>query len=288
MLPSSKQPYYYVPEESTSPLLGTVALFSMAMGATFLFNSMPWGWPLLSLGLVLIGIMMWLWFGDVIKEGLRGLNSKRVCVSFRWGMGWFIFSEVMFFLVLFFALFYVRLVALPDLSTAEADSYLWDWYGTDFAGHWPVVGAKYILPFSPVSAFGIPAINTAVLLMSGATLTLSHNALCDEDMTPALFWLAFTVFLGVVFVGSQALEYHHAVADGLLLSSGVYGSIFYLLTGFHGFHVSIGCIMLFVVWFRMYKGHLTATNHFSFEAIAWYWHFVDVVWLILFVFVYWM
>ncbi|WP_092401350.1 MULTISPECIES: cytochrome c oxidase subunit 3 [Candidatus Ichthyocystis] len=286
----SQQPYYYVPDKSVNTILGTFALLFMALGATFLLNNMPWGLPFALVGLFMIITMTWLWFADVIREGLQGLNSSRVAASFRWGVWWFIFSEVMFFLALFMALFYVRLVGLGDLGTAEAEEYLWKWYGTEFTSHWPLVGAtNYIPSFSPVSAFGIPAINTAVLLASGVTLTLSHNAIYDENRRFALFWLALTIILGLVFVTAQAIEYYHAVDhSGLLLSSGVYGSLFYFLTGFHGFHVSIGCIMLIVVWFRMMKGHLTVKNHFSFEAIAWYWHFVDVVWLMLFVSVYWL
>lgn len=285
----SKQPYYYVPEKSTSSILGTVSLFLLAMGSTFLFNQMPGGLPLLAVGSCLMIAMLWLWFSHVIQEHLAGLNSPRVDLSFRWGMVWFIFSEVMFFMALFGALFYVRLIVLPNLNTSEMHQYFWGWYHVHFSGHWPTVGVReYVTMFSPLTALGLPAINTAILLTSGATLTFSHYALCDGKKNVASFWLFLTVLLGLTFVTSQVFEYHHALThSGVSLSSGIYGSLFYFLTGFHGLHVTLGCIMLFVIFLRLTKGHLKPENHFSFEAVAWYWHFVDVVWLLLFVFVYW-
>jgi cytochrome c oxidase subunit 3 len=197
-------------------------------------------------------------------------------------MVWFIFSEVMFFACFFGALYYIRQISLPELGGYEAALTPY----AQFTSAWPSAGPMGD-PFTPMAAWGIPAINTMLLLTSGATLTWAHWGLIKGKQSQLTWGLAMTVALGVTFMGFQVYEYAHAYAEmGLTLGAGVYGATFYILTGFHGLHVTLGTIMLMVMLGRGMKGHLSAHNHFSFEAVAWYWHFVDVVWLILFVFVY--
>jgi cytochrome c oxidase subunit 3 len=228
------------------------------------------------------------WFGDVIRESETGKYNGQVDVSFRQGMIWFIFSEVMFFAAFFGALFYVRYFALPWISGeghgALANQFLWDGY----VSGWPANGpADLGGSFDTLPAFGLPLINTIILLTSGLTLTIAHHAMVAGERSKVLTWLGATILLGFCFFGVQAYEYAHAWNDlNLRLSSGIYGATFYMLTGFHGLHVFLGTVMLVVVWFRVLKGHFTKEKHFGFEAVAWYWHFVDVVWLGLFLFVY--
>ena len=200
-------------------------------------------------------------------------------------MSWFIFSEVMFFAGFFGALFYARSISMPWLADLD-HKILWP----DFAGHWGNTGPAGLVPdFATMGPFWLPTINTALLLTSGVTLTISHHALRAGRRGPTAFWLFLTVLLGALFMGCQTYEYMHAYSElNLKLTSGIYGSTFYMLTGFHGFHVTIGTIMLAVVLYRVLKGHFTPDNHFAFEGAAWYWHFVDVVWLGLYVVVYWL
>jgi cytochrome c oxidase subunit 3 len=199
-------------------------------------------------------------------------------------MSWFIFSEVMFFAAFFGALFYMRVIAVPDLADLS-NKLLWP----DFAAAWPVAGPGISEKFTPMGAWGIPALNTAILLTSGVTVTLAHWGLIKNNRGQLVGWLAATVLLGAIFLGFQIYEYGHAYQDlNLKLTSGAYGATFFMLTGFHGFHVTLGTIMLFVILMRCIKGHFTPEHHFGFEGVAWYWHFVDVVWLGLFVFVYWL
>ena len=197
---------------------------------------------------------------------------------------WFIFSEVMFFAAFFGALYYARLIAVPDLGSLD-NKLLWP----DFAAQWPTAGPVFKDPFTPMAAWGIPALNTLLLLSSGVTVTLAHWALKEGKRAQLALFMLFTVVLGVTFLCFQAYEYGHAYSDlNLKLSTGVYGSTFFMLTGFHGFHVTLGTIMLTVILARCLAGHFRPENHFAFEAVAWYWHFVDVVWLGLFIFVYWL
>jgi cytochrome c oxidase subunit 3 len=200
-------------------------------------------------------------------------------------MSWFIFSEVMFFGAFFGALFYARSISMPWLADLD-HKFLWP----DFAANWGNTGpAGTIEKFETMGPFPIPTINTALLLTSGVTLTISHHALRLGDRSKTAIWLAATILLGAIFMGFQAYEYHHAYSElNLKLTSGIYGSTFFMLTGFHGFHVTMGAIMLSVVLYRVMKGHFTADHHFAFEGAAWYWHFVDVVWLGLYVVVYWL
>jgi len=221
----------------------------------------------------------------VIRESEARLYNRKVDVSFRWSMSWFIFSEVMFFAAFFGALFYVRNISVPDLGGALTGRTLWP----NYAAQWPTVGPYIQQQFSPMGAIGIPLLNTIILVTSGGTLTIAHHALKAGHRGALKFWLFITIALGATFLGFQAYEYTHAYSElNLKLSTGVYGSTFFMLTGFHGAHVTIGAIMLSVMLARAFRGHFDAEHHFGFEAAAWYWHFVDVVWLLLFILVYWL
>jgi cytochrome c oxidase subunit 3 len=277
-------PAYYIPQPSHWPILGSGALLLLGMGAAFWMNRVGAGPWMVAAGFVLLLVMLFGWFGTVIRESEGHLYSKRVDLSFRWSMSWFIFSEVMFFAAFFGALFYARMLSVPDLGSQD-QKILWP----DFAAAWPTAGPYIAEKFSPIGAFGIPLLNTILLLTSGVTLTIAHHALKAGHRGALKLWLFATVVLGATFLGFQAYEYHHLYTElNLKLSSGVYGSTFFMLTGFHGAHVTIGAIMLTVMLVRAMRGHFTADHHFAFEAAAWYWHFVDVVWLLLFVLVYWL
>ncbi len=280
-----RQQHYSVPEPMPWPIMGSTSLFLMAVGAVFVFNDMRPGWISIAAGLMLLLYMMVRWFGDVIRESEAGKYGRWEDVSFRWGMSFFIFSEVMFFGGFFGALFWARVYSVPDLATLESQALLWP----GFSAQWPSAGPGFIEQFSPMHAWGIPALNTLLLLSSGVTVTFAHWNLIANQRGKLLAWLAATVVLGFTFLGFQAYEYIEAYHQlNLKLSTGVYGSTFFMLTGFHGFHVTLGAIMLTVIWFRCLKGHFTPDHHFAFEGVAWYWHFVDVVWLGLFIFVYWL
>ncbi|NDJ15614.1 MAG: cytochrome c oxidase subunit 3 [Acidobacteriia bacterium] len=267
------------------PIMGSVGLFFMALGAVFVFNKVSAGWVSLALGSVIILYMLYRWFGDVIRESEGNLYSKRVDVSFRWGMSWFIFSEVMFFAGFFGALFWTRVVSVPELGNLIHNEVLWP----GFAGQWPSAGPGFSEKFTPMAAWGLPALNTFLLLTSGVTLTIAHWALKEKKRGLLNLFMFLTVALGAIFLACQAIEYGHGYSElNLKLSTGVYGSTFYMLTGFHGFHVTLGAIMLAVILARCLAGHFKPDHHFAFEAVAWYWHFVDVVWLGLFIFVYWL
>jgi cytochrome c oxidase subunit 3 len=279
---------YYVPHSSRWPIFGSVALFLLMFGAANLVNGAASGGVMLGLGSLLIIIMLFGWFGDVIREHLQGLYNAQVDISFRQGMAWFIFSEVMFFAAFFGALFYARALAVPWLGGVgdgfATNQFLW----SDFTPAWPTNGPAEVGGyFSTIPAWGIPLLNTIILLISGLTITMAHWALKVGKRRALIGWLAATVGLGMIFLYFQVYEYVHAYRDlNLTLSSGIYGSTFFMLTGFHGMHVTLGAIMIAVILGRCIAGHFTKDNHFAFEAVAWYWHFVDVVWLGLFVFVY--
>jgi len=284
---------YYLPDPSHWPLLGSIALFTTFVGTAILLNGSHFGTLLLGAGLTVLIFMLSGWFGTVIRESVAGLYNKQVDVSFRWGMGWFILSEVMFFAAFFGALFYARVYSVPWLGGVgngfATHHQLWP----DFAASWPLHVMPKPSDFSQyhnvMAPWGIPAINTLILLSSGLTVTLAHWALKKGNRTGLCWWLFATFALGFTFVVMQAHEYIHAYEElGLTLHSGIYGSTFFMLTGFHGFHVTMGATMLVVIWVRSLKGHFSEHNHFAFEAVSWYWHFVDVVWLFLFVFVYWL
>jgi len=246
---------------------------------------------LLVIGLTMMLITIFGWFGTVIRESEKGFYNEQMDRSFRWGMVWFIFSEVMFFAAFFGALFYARVYSVPWLG-GETDhglltqSLLWPKY----EAAWPTNGPDAIGGFfAPMHAWGLPALNTLILLSSGVTITWAHWGLVEGKRPQLIKGLAATVALGVLFLILQYVEYHEAYKElNLTLNSGIYGSTFFMLTGFHGMHVTIGAIILTVILFRSIAGHFGPHKHFAFEAAAWYWHFVDVVWLGLFIFVYWM
>ena len=281
---------YYIPHGSKWPIVGSVSLFVTMLGASALLNGVDVGPWILLVGLLAVFYMFFGWFGTVIGESEAGMYNAGVDRSFRMGMMWFIFSEVMFFAAFFGALYYARQLSVPWLG-GEGTKFLTNLFlWKDYAPAWPTNGPQAIGgEFEIIPAFGLPAWNTAILLTSGVTLTIAHHALKDGKRGMLKFFLAATFLLGFVFVYLQATEYHHAYTElNLTLGSGVYGSTFFMLTGFHGLHVTIGAIMLLVIWLRVMKGHFTPTHHFAFEGVAWYWHFVDVVWLGLFIFVYWL
>jgi cytochrome c oxidase subunit 3 len=239
----------------------------------------------MALGLMILLYMMFRWFGDVIRESEGGKYGGWEDLSFRWGMSWFIFSEVMFFAGFFGALFWARVMSVPDLASLTSNTYLWP----GFTGHWPSAGPGFEGTFTPMGAWGLPALNTVLLLSSGVTITLAHWNLIANNRGKLLLWQGLTILLGVAFLICQAIEYSHAYSElNLKLTTGTYGTTFFMLTGFHGFHVTCGAIMLTVIWFRCLSGHFKPEHHFAFEGVAWYWHFVDVVWLGLFIFVYWL
>ncbi|MEZ0471392.1 cytochrome c oxidase subunit 3 [Luteimonas salinilitoris] len=280
---------YFVPHGSRWPVFASVALFVAMFGLASWFNDVSWGRTVFFIGVAGLAAILFKWFADVILESVSGYYNKQVDTSFRMGMVWFIFSEVMFFAAFFGALFYARQYALPWLGGegvkgVATNTYLWE----GFSAAWPTSGPGEIGgTFQTIPAWGLPLMNTLILLTSGVTVTIAHHALKAGQRTRLLLFLGLTVLLGGLFLFFQAEEYIHAYRElNLTLGSGIYGSTFFMLTGFHGAHVTLGTIMLLVIWFRCLKGHFTKENHFAFEAVAWYWHFVDVVWLGLFLFVY--
>lgn len=296
MSSSTTHEHYYVPAQSRLPLWMAFSMFLTVFGMGGMLVDMTTGressstWTFVA-GFALLAFVMYTWFSQAIRENHAGLNSEQLKRSYVWGMGWFIFSEVFFFLAFFGALFYVRVLVGPWLGGEGAKgvtNYLWE--GFEFS--WPMMSnpdnSIFQAPQAVIGAFGLPLINTILLVSSSITLTVAHHALRAENRKQLNIWLGVTILLAVIFLFLQAEEYVHAYHDlGLTLSSGIYGSTFFLLTGFHGLHVTIGTIMLIVMMIRSLKGHFKPDDHFGFEAAAWYWHFVDVVWVILFVVVYW-
>ena len=288
---AATQDSYYLPSPSHWPIVGSIGMFTLLGGFAIHLNGSGVGKWLMIAGAVIMMHMLFGWFGTVIRESERGSYNDQVDASFRWGMGWFIFSEVLFFAAFFGALFYIRVLSVPWLGGEGAGGFATGpvlWPGFDAV--WPSNGPKAIGgSFETMTAFGLPAINTIILLSSGGTVTLAHHALKHGNRGGLIGWLFATVALGVTFLGVQGYEFYHAyTALNLTLGTGAYGSTFFMLTGFHGLHVTIGVIMLSVMLARSLRGHFTPQHHFAFEAAAWYWHFVDVVWLGLFIFVYWL
>jgi cytochrome c oxidase subunit 3 len=281
---------YFIPDPSPWPIIGMVSLLTTLIGTALTINGMGIGKLLVAAGLLAFFYLLYSWFRDVIRENLEDRYNKQVDTSFRLGMFWFIASEVFFFLSFFGALFYIRNIALPWLG---GEGYLGAtnellYHG--FEPTWPSSGpAQLGGEFQPMPPWGIPAINTLLLLTSGATITWAHWGLKVDNQKQLVWGLIATIVLGLTFVALQAYEYGHAYAElNLTLETGAYGSTFYMLTGFHGFHVTMGAVMLMAILGRSLKSHFSAHNHFAFEGVAWYWHFVDVVWLGLFIFVYWL
>ena len=284
---------YYVPAQSHWPIVGAVALFLIAIGAASYVSALKsgvdsMGGYILLAGIALIIYMVFGWFNNVINESMSGKYSHQMDNSFRQGMSWFIFSEVMFFAAFFGALLYARTFAVPWLggegNNAETGAVLWP----EFTAQWPLLKTPDGTETTAMGWYGLPLINTILLLTSSITAHFAHIALEKDKRTQLKVWLSITVVLGLVFLYCQGLEYAHGYAEEmkLYLTSGIYGNTFYMLTGFHGLHVTLGTIMLIVMLIRVFKGHFTPKNHFAFQAASWYWHFVDVVWVLLFVFVY--
>ncbi len=295
---TNKYEHYYVPAQSPWPIVGAVGLFLFAIGAAKLMHvhnpniAAPLDQALMFFvaGVGVILFMVFGWFNHVIKESMQGLYSPQMDHSFRYGMMWFIFSEVMFFAAFFGALFYIREFSVEWLGGNGVKGIaktLWP----HFEAMWPLLDnpdpEKFKAPKEVIGWDGIPLLNTAILLTSGVTVTWAHWALKAKKRIQLNIGLLLTVILGIVFLVFQVHEYELAYHElGLTLNSGVYGSTFFMLTGFHGMHVTLGTVMLLVILLRCLKGHFSPEHHFAFEGVAWYWHFVDVVWLGLFIFVY--
>lgn len=291
---------YYVPEQSRLPIFASLGLFMTVYGAATWINEGTM--PMMFLGGSLImAAVLWFWFSAVITENMAGLNSAQLKRSYVWGMGWFIFSEVMFFAAFFGALFYIRQISLPLLGGDNpTNEILWP----GFENIWPLMttpdmaangdAAKVFGPGENMSVSTadsiwtwLPFWNTAVLLTSSVTVHFAHTALKNDNKKGFNLWLGITVALGIIFLVLQAEEYIHAYDVNLKLDTGAYGTTFFMLTGFHGAHVTLGTFMLLVMWVRsMLKNHFTHDDCFGFESASWYWHFVDVVWVGLFIFVY--
>lgn len=300
---NSEYENYYVPEQSKLPFIGSIGLFVTAFGAGNMINGTPFlgipGGAILTLGIAIMIGMLWTWWSQTIRESMDGLYSAQMSRSFRQGMMWFITSEVMFFFAFFGALFYLRAFVLPLLGGDFNGQSTHDFLFPDYSPQWPMTSTpgefvphgdkEAVGTWKAMGAWGLPAINTAILLTSSWTLTIAHHALLEKNRPTLILFTWITAVLGVIFLGLQVLEYYEAYAHyGLTLKSGVYGSTFFMLTGFHGMHVLVGTIFLIVLSIRCTKGHFTPKDHFAYEAGAWYWHFVDVVWVFLFIFVYMM
>jgi cytochrome c oxidase subunit 3 len=292
-----KQPrtvkYYFLPQPSRWPMFGAVGLFFVALSVANLVHGNAIGHYFLFAGTLLILYMMIGWFSSVIDESTHGLHSVQMDRTYRWGMMWFIVSEVAFFTLFFGVLFYTRQFAIPvlggEIAPHSTHALLWP----QFKAAWPLLSTPnpqlFPGPKDVMSAFGIPALNTFLLLSSAGFVTWAHWALKENKRRQLNIALMITIALGITFLCMQAFEYTEAYTEyNLTLHSGIYGSTFFMLTGFHAAHVTLGLTMLTVILVRCLKGHFTPEHEFGFEAVSWYWHFVDVVWLFLFVFVYWL
>ena len=292
----SSSAIYYVPAQSRLPFLAAIAITVLLTAGGAVLNGLSlrsgetWPWLFFTLGSVLMLAIVCSWFIQVIRESHQGLYSAQMDRSYRWGMGWFIFSEVMFFAALFGALFYARMLAVPWLGSEgdkAVNALLWN----EFIPTWPLFENpnEYLFPgpYGVIDPWGIPLLNTILLVASSFTLTWAHHALKQDQRIGLIFWMIVTIALGMVFLGFQAGEYIEAYQElGLTLDSGIYGATFFMLTGFHGIHVTLGTVMLMVMLLRILFGHFSSDKHFAFEAVAWYWHFVDVVWIGVFLCVY--
>lgn len=295
---------YYVPEQSKLPILASLGIFLLLFGASSWLNGQDTGPTIFIAGSLLFAAVLWSWFATVINENLSGLTNAQLKRSYVWGMAWFIFSEVMFFAAFFGALFYVRTYVVPWLAS-EGDRGSQELLWGGFEANWPLMvtpdmavngdaatirGPQQHMGFPGWNAITgwLPLWNTVVLLSSSVTVHFAHSAIKNNDRKTFNIWLGITVLLGIIFIILQAEEYIEAYRDmGLTLQSGIYGTTFFMLTGFHGAHVTLGTFMLLVMLLRsVLKGHFKSDDSFGFEAASWYWHFVDVVWLGLFIFVY--
>jgi cytochrome c oxidase subunit 3 len=306
MASGSSQSAYYVPEQSKYPFFASIGLALTVLGLGSILNNIAAGssvttstWMAI-IGFGILATILFNWFATVIRENHAGMNSDQVKRSYVWGMMWFIFSEVMFFAAFFGALFYVRQLSVPWLGGEGAKGIAGDVLWPEFEATWPLLvnpdSNVFVNPHEGLQvkewsasffAGYLPFWNTVLLITSSVTLHFAHVALKAENRARLIQWMFVTVSLGVIFLVLQVLEYREAYGHyGITLNSGIYGSTFFLLTGFHGFHVTLGPFMLSVMSLRCMKGHFKPDDHFGFEAAAWYWHFVDVVWIGLFIFVY--
>ncbi|EAP94494.1 MULTISPECIES: cytochrome c oxidase subunit 3 [Vibrio] len=291
---SSKKEVYFVPHQSHWPLVGAVALFLVAVGAGLTVQNMGtdaaggvFGKAVLLVGFCVLLYMLAGWFSNVITESLSGVYSEQISRSFRQGMSWFIFSEIMFFGAFFGALFYARMISVPWIGGAGNNEMTHEVLWPMFQSMWPLTTTPDGVTTEAMSWQGIPLKNTIILLLSSVTLHMAHISLEQNKRMALIVWLEITIVLAGFFLFFQVEEYLHAYQEmGLTLQSGIYGNTFFLLTGFHGLHVCLGTIFLIVLLARVAKDHFTPKDHFAFQAGSWYWHFVDVVWLGLFVFVY--
>lgn len=295
---STEQPYesYYVPHNSKLPIMASLGIFLTLFGMGTTLNNMTagaessFGGYIIMVGGLLMAATLFVWFSIIIRENHAKMYSNQMNKSYVWGMSWFIFSEVMFFAAFFGALFYVRVYAIDWIGgVGDRGPSNLEW--PDYVPHWPLLNppdpASYVGASSAMSWKGLPLINTILLVASSGTITIAHHGLNDGNRSKLILWLAITVALGLAFLGLQVYEYHEAYTTmGLTLQAGIYGTTFFMLTGFHGAHVSLGTFMLIVQLVRSIKGHFNAEDCFGFEATAWYWHFVDIVWIGLFIFVY--
>jgi cytochrome c oxidase subunit 3 len=295
--------YYFIADPSFWPIIGSIGLFCTVLGLVQVLHAGVVGPYLMLIGVALLITTMAGWFGSVINESLQGLHSEQMDKTYRWGMLWFIVSEIFLFGIFFGALFYTRLFSLTELGNTAGElaqllmiskghathHYLWP----HFEAVWPLLKNPnpqlFPGPHATIPAFGIPALNTLILLSSAVTVTWAHWGLKRGNRIILITGLILTIILGFTFEGFQVHEYIDAYTElKLTLASGIYGTTFFTLTGLHAMHVTVGAIMLTVILLRCIKGHFLPEHHFAFEAVAWYWHFVDVVWLFLFVFVYWL
>lgn len=295
---------YYVPDQSKLPIFASLGLFLTVFGAANWLNGNDTGPTVFFCGALLFAFVLWSWFSQVITENMAGMNSDQLKRSYVWGMSWFIFSEVMFFAAFFGALYYIRNFAVPWLA-GEGDRGSADMLWQGFEAAWPlmttpdmaingeaarVTGPAHSMSYGDVeSIWGwLPFWNTLILLTSSFTVHFAHTGIKKNNRSQFNIWLGITVTLGIIFLILQVEEYIEAYQHmGLTLESGIYGTTFFMLTGFHGAHVTLGTFMLLVMFLRsVLKGHFDSENQFGFEAASWYWHFVDVVWLGLFIFVY--
>ncbi len=255
---AKKHPFHIV-DPSPWPFVVSLAVLVLTVGLVLYMHG--FGFWIMLAGLLFVGLILVGWWRDVIHEATPKNHTPEVRRGFRYGMGLFILSEIMFFVAFFWAYFNASLFP-PDA----------------IGGVWPPKGIETIDPF------GLPYFNTLLLLLSGTTVTWAHFDLTSGNVKGMIDKTGYTILLGLTFLSVQMYEYHHAT---FAFTGGIYPSTFFMATGFHGFHVLVGTIFLIVCWFRARLGHFTPDNHFGFEAAAWYWHFVDVVWLFLFVSIYW-
>ncbi|MEP1444275.1 MAG: cytochrome c oxidase subunit 3 [Hyphomicrobiales bacterium] len=258
---------YHIIDPSPWPLIGSIGALIMAFGAVFWMKDMWSIWVML-IGLLVVLYTMFGWWSDVIKESHQGDHTPVVQLHLRYGMILFIASEVMFFVAWFWAFFDASLFADEAIQFARVEH---------TGGVWPPADLTVLDPWH------LPLFNTVILLLSGTTVTWAHHALLHNDRDSLKLGLIFTVVLGIIFSAVQVYEYVEAPFG---FADSIYGATFFMATGFHGFHVFVGTIFLLVCLIRAYKGHMTVEKHFGFEAAAWYWHFVDVVWLFLFAAIY--